>query len=235
MKKYLLGVLVLILVFACSTNEQQMTLTGSIDGLKKGTVLLQKIEDTVLVSVDSVHINGDETFQLSEAMEEPEVYFLYLRLKNGDLLDERIPFFAEPKEMSITTSLENFGSDAKISGSENQDKIAEYNKLIKRYTDRNLDLIKSELEAMQSNNDSLIAAIQKQKNTLRSGRVLATVNFAKNHSEYELAPYLMLTEAFDVQVKYMDTVYHALTPKIKDSKYGVELESLIAERKNDLD
>ncbi len=57
-----------------------------------------------------------------------------------------------------------------------------------------------------------------------------TVNFAMNHQEYELAPYLMLSEIYNSNTKYLDTVYKSLTPKIKDSKYGKALESLIQSR-----
>ena len=58
-----------------------------------------------------------------------------------------------------------------------------------------------------------------------------TVNFAMNHKEYELAPYLMLSEIYNSNTKYLDTVYKALTPKIKDSKYGKSLESFIKSNK----
>jgi len=45
----------------------------------------------------------------------------------------------------------------------------------------------------------------------------------------------MLSEVYDANVKYLDTVYKSLTPKIKDSKYGIALESFIQERKKSED
>ena len=54
-----------------------MIIQGQIKGLKKGTLYLQKMKDTILVSVDSVQINGDGNFILSDEVESPEVY-LYL-------------------------------------------------------------------------------------------------------------------------------------------------------------
>ena len=64
-----------------------------------------------------------------------------------------------------------------------------------------------------------------------SSKYLATVNFALNNKDKEVAPYLLLTEIYDANIKYLDTVYTSLTPKIKDSKYGTLLESFISERK----
>ena len=218
-------------IFSCSKNDKLMHLTGSVDGLMKGTLLLQKIEDTLLVSVDSVVVNGDSNFEFSKAIESPEIYYLYARLKDGTLIDERIPFFAEPGEISIKTSLKNLAVNARIIGSKNQDVLNDYKKILKRYSSRELDQFESNFNALREGNDSLVVAIEKQRKSLATSKFLMTVNFAINHKEYELAPYLMLSEAYQTNTKYLDTVYKSLTPKIKDSKYGIALESLIKRRK----
>ena len=95
MNKYLTILTVLILFTACSSNEDKMTLTGNVKGLKKGTLLLQKIQDSLLVSVDSVLVNGNSLFSFKETILEPEIYYLNVRLENGILKDDRISFFAE--------------------------------------------------------------------------------------------------------------------------------------------
>lgn len=230
--KYLFTLLtVFFLVVSCSKNEKEMHLTGQVKGLKKGTILLQKFEDTVLVSVDSVQVNGDANFEFSEEIESPEIYYLYLRLKDGTLLDDRITFFAEPGEISINTTLKSFELDAKIEGSKNEAALNDYRMLMKRYSDKNLDHIESGLKALQEGNDSLVSAIESQRTSLKASKYFMTVNFALNHKEYEVAPYLVLTEIYDTNTKYLDTVYNTLTPKIKDSKYGKALESYINEVK----
>ena len=159
------------------------------------------------------------------------MYYLYLRLKDGSLRDDRIPFFAEPGEITIETSLKNFGKDFSINGSENEKALNDYKKLMKRFSDRDLDLIKEELTAQKEGGDSLINAIKKKKAAALSSKYLATVNFALNNKDKEVAPYLLLSEIYDANVKYLDTVYTSLTPNVKDSKYGKLLESFISERK----
>ncbi|RFN57628.1 DUF4369 domain-containing protein [Marixanthomonas ophiurae] len=222
----------LFLVSCSNSNpEQEMKLSGNVKGLKKGTLLLQKIEDSLLVSVDSVAIDGDPNFTFVEEISSPEVYYLYLRLKDGTLREDRIPFFAEPGEIIINTSLKKFGDDFIINGSENEQALDEYKKLMQRFADRNLDLIKEEFTAQKSENDSLLKAIKRKRTTALSSKYLATVNFALNNKDKEIAPYLLLTEVYDANVKYLDTVYTSLTPKVKDSKYGTLLESFISERK----
>ena len=208
-----------------------MLLTGEVKGLKKGTLVLQKFEDTLLISVDSVEIDGDPVFQLESEIDSPEMYYLYLRLKNGTLLDERIPFFAEPGEIDIQTSLKRFGNDVRVSGSTNQEKLREYKALMDRYSNKHLELIEQAFEARQNKQDSLAGALTDRQNRVLAGKYLATVNFALNHKEYELAPYLMLSEVYDANIKYLDTVYSALGPEIKNSKYGRELANYIEARK----
>ena len=126
MNKYLTIFTVFILFTACSSNEDKMTLTGNVKGLKKGTLLLQKIQDSLLVSVDSVLVNGNSLFSFKETILEPEIYYLNLRLDNGILKDDRISFFAEASPINISTTLNNFAIDAKVTGSNNQEKYKTY-------------------------------------------------------------------------------------------------------------
>ena len=155
MNKYLTILTVLILFTACSSNEDKMTLTGNVKGLKKGTLLLQKIQDSLLVSVDSVFVNGNSLFSFKETILEPEIYYLNVRLENGILKDDRISFFAESNPINISTTLTNFAIDAKVTGSNNQEKYKTYKKIIDRYSDRNLELIEQIFEAKKKGNDSL--------------------------------------------------------------------------------
>ncbi len=217
------------LVVSCASEvENQMVVTGNIDGLKKGTLLLQKVEDTVLVTVDSLVVAGDATFEFIQPVESPEMYYLSLALSDGSMNEERIGFFGEAKPIQINSSLKQFGIDATVTGSENEDLLKEYRKLMSRYTNRNLELIEAAVKAQQEGNDSLSQAFQLEQNKVLSRKYLATVNFAVKYNDYEISPYLMLTEIYDVNKKYLDTVYTSLTPKIKDSKYGKALESFIA-------
>jgi len=231
MNKILTFLTVLILLIACSSNEDKMTLTGNVKGLKKGTLLLQKIEDSVLVSIDSVLVNGSSLFSFKETILEPEIYYLNLRLDNGILKDDRISFFAEANPINISTTLTNFAIDAKVTGSNNQEKYKTYKKIIDRYSDRNLELIEQIFEAKKKGNDSLVIKLNNNQNSILAKKYLATISFALSNKDFEISPYLMVSYVNDTRLVYLDSVYNNLTPKIKDSKYGKDLESLIGSRK----
>lgn len=230
MNKFLLIVSVFLLI-SCSTNENQMNLSGNVKGLKKGTLLLQKIVDSSLITVDSVTIMGTATFNFSEPIDEPELYYLHVKVENGIIRDDRIAFFAEPNEITINTTLKNFEVDAKVLGSKNQEKFVEYNKVIDRLNDKNLELIEKSFSARQKGEDSLATSLEKSQKSIISKKYLATINFALNNNDYEISPYLMVSHVNNSKIIYLDSVYNNLTPKIKDSKYGKVLESLIQSRK----
>ncbi len=227
--RFLLILVILIGVIGCSSDTEMMRLTGNVKGLKKGTLYLEKIEDTLLIAIDSIVVNGESKFSFNTKVESPEVYYLHVRVKDGSSMDDRISFFAEQGDIAIHTNLKTFGSGAIISGSENNKLLSDYNKLMARYIDRNLDLVEKRLKL--KSDDPKIEEISNQQRSLLSSRYLATINFALNNKNREIAPYLMLSEAYDANVKYLDTVYSTLEPEIKNSKYGKELESFIKDRK----
>lgn len=230
--RYFLSIAIIFLtLIGCSTDTEKMNLTGTVKGLKKGTLLLQKFEDTVLVTVDSVLVDGNSNFSFSEKVESPEIYYLYVRLKDGSLRDDRITFFAENSAMDIQTNLTNFGNAAVVKGSKNDSILKEFDKLKQRYVTKNLDFIEQRFKIGKKNSDSLEMDLSRKQNALILSKYLATINFALNNKDYEVAPYLILSEAYNSNVKYLDTVYNALAPKIKNSKYGKELEFFIVNRK----
>ncbi|MDT0648075.1 DUF4369 domain-containing protein [Zunongwangia sp. F260] len=233
MKKTGLLLLFIFCITACSETESNLTVRGKIDGLKKGTVYLQKIEDTVMVNLDSVEIQGDPQFVLETYIESPQMMYLYLDKVDNSEYDDRLDFFADAGEITINTKLEKFETAAKIVGSKNQEKLGEYRKIMKRFNDSNLDLIKASFEAQQAQDEDKLMEIDQEYDKLLKRKYLYTVNFAINNKNLEIAPYLALSEVFDANIKYLDTIYNSLNKDVKKSKYGQDLKKFLKERKQE--
>lgn len=231
MKKLSLLLAILISITACSKKESNLLIKGNVVGLKKGTIYLQKIEDAVLINVDSVIINGDSNFVLEDFITSPQIMYLFLEKVDNVEYDERIEFFAEEGEVTINTTLKNFAVDAKVSGSANQTKLMEYREMMSRFNDKNLELIQNNFEAQRDNNEELLIKTNDEYNRLLSRRYLFTVNFAVNNKDLEIAPYLALSEVFDANIKYLDTIYNSMTPHVRKSKYGKDLKVFLKERR----
>ncbi|CDF78501.1 conserved hypothetical protein (DUF4369) [Formosa agariphila KMM 3901] len=221
--------LLLLIVISCGKDQGNLTVNAHVKGLKKGTVYLQKIDDSLLVTLDSLRINGNETFELHGEVDTPEIF--YLVLNKHDKSYERIPFFAEAGRININTTLKNFVTDAKISGSKNQALLDEYNVMNVKMSNARLDLIQAKFEAIQAKDSIKIDSIIKLDEGLIKRKYLFTVNYAINHKDSEIAPYLALSEIYDANVKWLDTINSSLTPEIKSSKYGTQLQRYLEDIK----
>lgn len=219
----------LVLSIACSNKEPDLLVNVNIKGLKKGVVYLKKIKDSTLVTVDSVVVSGNSNIHLQSELDSPEIFYLDLDKNSSE--NERISFFGDKGVTEINTTLKGFVYDAEIVGSEQQKTLEEYQKLMSRLTNRNLELIKESFDASKNGDSLAILDYEKKQNNLIKTRYLQTVNFALNNNDSEVAPYLALTEIYNAQIKYLDTIYKVLTPKVKNSKYGKELEEFLKEIK----
>ena len=231
MKTTLIALCTLILI-ACGKKEQDLIVKGHIDGLRKGTIYLKKMNDSALVSVDSAAINGNSDFELGSALESPQIFYLYLDKNSKE--DDRIAFFADKGITEINTSLKNFVFGAKIKGSEQQDTYAEYQKVISKLNNENLNLIEAQLNAQREGNSDLLDSLSAKRDNLLKRRYLYAVNFAINHSDSEVAPYIALADIYDARYKLLDTINKSLTPRVKASKYGKALDKFLQDiRKNE--
>ncbi len=227
MKKILFFVFGIILIYSCEKeNTNTMYVNGNIKGLKKGTLYLQKQKDSLIVSVDSVHVNGTDEFLLTDEVTSPEMYFL--TLGNGN---KKIPFFGEKDSINIFSRLDKFEEKAKITGSKNQDLLDEYLDMKKKFNNKNLDLIKEEFEARKSGVQDSVDIVAKKLKSLNRRKYLYTTNFAVNNANYEVAPYIALTELVNANITLLDTINNSLSPEIKKSKYGKQLDEFITEIK----
>jgi hypothetical protein len=222
-------IFLLTILFSCNKTTPDLTVKVTINGLKKGTVYLIKAEDSLIVTVDSLVINGEDPIELHSNLESPEMFFLQLNKNTSQ--DENISFFADKGITEINTSVKNFAYDAKIKGSKQQKVLEDYLLLMSRINDRRLDLIKDEFEAKRDNDSLQIEAIRDAYKSLLKTKYLQTVNFAILNKDSEAAPYIALTEISNARIKWLDTINNALTPKVKASKYGQELELFISNRK----
>lgn len=228
MKKILSCLLIVSLFAACSSEKEgNMTVNGSITGLKKGTIYLSKFQDTVFVNVDSVALNGKSEFVLKDDVLSPEMYWITL----DKLSQEGIAFFGEPGIINVTSKLEKFTLAAEVTGSKNHEFLEEHKAMADQFNGKQLDFVKERFEARKAGDDALLEEIDKKEENLLKRKYLFTTNYAVNHADYEVAPYLALTELIYATTSILDTVNNSLSDKVKASKYGLELDKFIKQVK----
>jgi hypothetical protein len=214
-----------IVLFACSSKKEgNMVVQGQIKGLKKGTLYLQKMKDTLLVSVDSVALLGKDTFTLTDNVDSPVLYYLTF---DGNTTDKRILFFGEKGTITINDKVEGFGFAPEITGSKNQEILDKFNVISKKFQNQRLEFIKKDFDAKKAKDQDLIKKLEVDYNRLLRRRVLYTTNFAITNANYEAAPYIALTEMYNASIKMLDTVNFSLTPKVKRSLYGKRFQEYL--------
>jgi len=231
MKKLIFVFATLLVLGSCGDNPKEtLIVTGKIKGLKKGVLYLQHIPDSVLISVDSVAINGDENFSFKTKLKSPELYYLYLNKNDNNDINDRITFFAEPGTITINTDWNTFDTTAKITGSKSNEVLEEYRNTMSSINKRNMAIM---LSASQSENqlDQLsMDSLQNISNrNIQRGYAYA-INFALNNKTSFVAPYIAVKEISDANTIYLDSIYSLLPPEVANSKYGMELAELLKKK-----
>lgn len=216
--------IIAVVVSSCKqTKDTNFTLEGTIKGLKKGTVYLERVQDTLIIAIDSFQVRDDGHFVLGTHLESPEIF--YFRIK--EIPDKKLLIFGEKTSVNLEAKLSNFDYVSTVTGSKNHDLLMTYKEMIQKFKNAKLDLFKADIEAKKANRvhvlDSLELAFQK----MNRRQYLYTTNFAVNNSDFEVAPYIALTELFNAKLHLLDTVNNSLSEEIKNSKYGKQLDRFI--------
>jgi len=229
MKKLLFALLTLTLLVSCDNKpETNLQITGNVKGLQKGTLYLKKLGDSTFVTIDSIKIDGKSEFESNINLKSPEMLYLFLDRGETKSGDDNLMFFAEPGKINIATDLEYFYSKALITGSKNNELYENYKKITSKYNEQQLELTVAKINALKNKQLNLIPSIEEKSNALINRKYLIAINFAVNNKDYEVAPYIALTE-INANNRYLDTIQKSMSSKVAKSRYGLMLTKYLAE------
>ena len=197
--------------------------------LKKGTLYLERVQDSILVAVDSMQITQEKPIVLEADLNHPELFYVLLDRNKADDFDNRIPFFGEAGNISIQTTLEGYVTKAEVVGSPTQDIFNSYNKVISQFNNEELDLLAAYLQAQISQNSDSLALLEKQSASLAKRKILFTANFAVNNNNSVIAPYLALYNLTSGSKTLLDTIASSMSDDVRNSSYGKQLRDYLAD------
>jgi hypothetical protein len=234
MKKSALLLVVFCLFIACGKEEKKdynLHITGNIKGIKQGKLYIQQLKDTALVMMDSIIFDGQSKFDSYLTIESPEMLYFFLDRGQTNSIDNNLIVFAEPGELSLETTVETFYADALVKGSKNNELFLNFKKISSRFNTNQLELVEKELMAKQTNNQLQLDSVLAAKDNLLKRKYLYAINYGLSQKDYEVSPYIALSELYDAQTKYLDTIHNSMSPKVADSKYGKMLTDFIEKRR----
>ena len=230
MKRILMAVSVLLMIVACDKKEENtMIVEGNIDGLKVGTIYLQQYVNDKLTNIDSVVADGSGKFTFKRHLESPEVFYIYLDLKKqaGTDLGDRLMFFGEDTIININSSYDMLEVKAKINGSKSQKQYEDYSHTMRRFGMRNAELLEKQINAFKVGNTTLADSLNMASERNNYRRHLFVLNYALTHPDSYITPYVVLVDAPNTRVKYLDSIYGKLNKEVAASKYGKEFKTYI--------
>lgn len=234
MKKTVLLLVTFYLFIACKKEAKQeynLHIAGNIKGIKQGKLYIQQLKDTALVLMDSIVFDGQSRFDSYLTIESPEMLYFFLDRGQTNSIDNNLIVFAEPGKLSFETSVETFYADAQVKGSKNNELYLDFQKIKARFNTNQLELVEKELLAKQANNQTQLDSVLTAKDQLLKRKYLFAINYALSQKDYEVSPYIALSELYDAQTKYLDTIQNSISPKVAESKYGKMLTDFIEKRK----
>ena len=95
MKLNKIKLLLVLFLVSCAAPKKDMQVEVFVKDLKKGILYLERVQDSILVAVDSVQINKERPTVLEADLNHPELFYVLLDRNKADDFDNRIPFFGE--------------------------------------------------------------------------------------------------------------------------------------------
>jgi len=145
-------------------------------------------------------------------------------LTQSGIHNDEIEFFADKGITNFKTNLKRFSYESNFDGSDQQEKLDDFNTMLNRFKEENLNFIKTQIEF--SGNQEKLDIINRELINLKKREMYFIINFSINNSDSEISPYVAGKFLKDANQKYLDTIYNSLSKKIKDSKYGVLLKEI---------
>ncbi len=219
-----------VLIGCQEKSDNAMHVSGTIDGLKKGTLFLQHLQDSTLTTIDSVVIKGKGDFKFEYDLDSPEVFYLYLEKADNNDFNDRITFFGEQGDITINSAWNTFESKAEVLGSNSHDTFQACRDILSKFNAKDFEYMQAMIRTENPLDSLQLDSVQKlaNKNTLK--RYLYVLNFALTNTDSPVSPYMALTEASDANPKYLDSISHALSPEVANSKYGKTLKAFLAKK-----
>jgi len=221
-----IAVLVLTLAVAsCGMAKDEFSIKGSIAGVDKGKVYLQKIENGQPKNVDSVDIaNGKFSFKGKMAM--PDIRLLRLNEK-----EYFAQFFLDNASITIKANKDSI-RNTKVTGSPTQDIFQIYINEMEKLNKEVMALQGKYQNAMSTGNTNDAEKTKIDYQAMIDNNKIFTKNFVKEHANSVVSPYITLLQlASQLDGAELESIVSKFAPEISTSEYVVKLKEIIESQK----
>jgi peroxiredoxin len=235
--KKLLFLLAITLVAVSCKNNGEYTISGTIKGMDKGTVYLEKQSPDNMggSAIDTIKIiNGK--FEFKGKVTEPAIHFIQVETLNG-----KVPFILEGGDIDITVDKDTIFK-SKMSGTYNNDEFYEFNsklaKLQKVEQEKTIKFQTDNMEKMnaaQKANDTVVVnSLRKQYKDLRNESMNFMNAYPKSHPKSFISVLLIenMLNMGEMKVTEIEKAFNDLDESLKKTTAGKKVsDSIVALKK----
>ena len=164
MKSIFLTLITALFIVSCSEKKSNNNtqITGNIKGFTNGMLYLQKMNDSILVTLDSVKMQSDSNFKFDFDLESPEMMYLVINRGVTNSIDNNLPVFVESGTIEVNTELKYFYANAKITGSKNHELYSQFQKINSKFKSEELEISKEKFDAVRFNRINDVDSINRK-------------------------------------------------------------------------
>ncbi len=217
MKKFILGLTLIGLMAACSTDNYKVS--GTFEDVTTGTVYLKKIEAQGLSEVDTAAIENG-TFVFEGSVEHPELHLIYFE-------ENRTPiaFFLENTKTTITANTEKM-DDAVVEGSKLSTLFESFNKEVPHM--EKVENMREEFFAAQSQGDQAsMESIMADMEVIVEEQQTYYRNFVKENSDNVVGAFLALNMAQSLEFEELEELTANLEKTLSTHPYVIQLNEML--------
>ncbi len=222
MKKLLLTVIIITLeLFACTSPKRtSFTIKGNVKGLSKGKVFLQKKQEGKFVTLDSTDLKQGQ-FSFKGKVDLPEMYFIII--PKGKSI---IPFFIENSDMNFKVYIDSLDQST-IKGSQTQQEYESFLDKSDNYNNKIHNIFLKYKEAKKVHNKTLMDSLISAIDSLYKNKREFIKKYVLKNNKTVVSPYLALTNAYQFNLKELDSITNNFDKSLEGSIYVKNLRERI--------
>lgn len=216
MKKLLFPLLSILIVVACSTNDQYV-LKGNLEGAQDELVYLQTYKDGKLSRIDSASIvNGSFEFEKG-SLDMPTMHYLSVEGKRGSL-----GLFLENSEITIAGHIDSI-YNATVMGSVTHKEFEAYNDGLSPFYEKNSSLYQEYRAAMEEGDTVMAKQISDQRMEVNHEIETYQADFIKTNPASVVTPVVIRSISYGLDAQQLGAYLDILDPSLEDTEIVKDL------------
>ncbi len=219
MKKVVFLFVIGALLASCGDGSNEYNISGEIEGVSEGDAILQKVESSGPVVVDSAKI-VDGTFSFSGNVEHPELHLVYVNDNQAP-----VPFFLESGEINISGNVENL-QEANVQGSELNAKFKKFNEGVPA-NERSQELQQEFMAARQDGDQDKMQQLSEEYQSIMEEQQQYYRDFVFANSDNAVGAFLAMNMANSMEISELEELLVSFEKSIPGHPYVDEMEEML--------